>query len=87
MNYTKDIALGGIPRGDLERIAEWVTNAVGESSELTALKSVAIKGDKLYLKTRCARSGDMIKSAKALVQELGWTAVNPLVGISWQRIF
>src|SRR5271169_1906626 len=24
VNYAKDLALGGIPRGDLERIAEWV---------------------------------------------------------------
>ena len=86
VNYAKDIALGGIPRGDLERIAEWVGYVVGESSELTALKSVALKGDKLYFKTRGARSGDMIKKAKTLVQEVGWTAVNPLLGTPILRL-
>lgn len=80
VNYAKDLALGTIPRGDLERIAEWVGQAVEENSELTALKSVAAKGDKLYLKTRGSRSGEMIKKAKALVQENGWASVNPLLG-------
>jgi ATP-dependent RNA helicase DDX54/DBP10 len=80
VNYAKDLALGSIPRADLERIGEWVAYAVGESSELTALKNVAAKGDKLYLKTRGARSGDVIKKAKALVQEEGWNLVNPLLG-------
>lgn len=86
VNYAKDIALGGIPRSDLERIAEWVGYVVGESSELPALKSVALKGDKLYFKTRGARSGDMIKKAKTLVQEVGWTAVNPLLGTPILRL-
>jgi ATP-dependent RNA helicase DDX54/DBP10 len=81
VNYAKDLALGGIPRGDLERIAEWVGIVVSESSELAALKSVAAKGDKLYSKTRGTRSGDIVKQAKTLVHEAGWTLVNPLLGM------
>jgi ATP-dependent RNA helicase DDX54/DBP10 len=81
VNYAKDLALGSIPRGDLERIAEWVGQVVNGSSELTALRSVANKGDKLYLKTRGVRTGDIVKKAKGLVQEEGWTLVNPLFGI------
>lgn len=82
VNYAKDLALGAIPRGDLERIAEWVAYTIGESGELTALKSVAAKGEKLYLKTRAARGPEYIKNGKALVHSEGWNLVNPLLGIS-----
>jgi ATP-dependent RNA helicase DDX54/DBP10 len=81
INYAKDLALGGIPRDQLERIAEWVEYIVGESGELSALKSVAMKAYKLYLKTRPAPRSEMIKKAKVLVQEEGWNSVNPLLGM------
>ena len=81
VNYTKDLALGSIPRMDLERIAEWVVRVVDEKSDLTALRNVAAKGDKLYMKTRGTKSGEIVKKAKALVQEDGWNLVNPLLGI------
>src|ERR1700736_1824492 len=80
VNYSNDLALGGIPRASLEQIGEWVEHVVRESSELSALKSVAAKGDKLYLKTRGAKSGEVFRRAKALVQEEGWKLVNPLLG-------
>ena len=79
VNFAKDVAAGTIPRGELERLSEWVARVIDESSELSALKSVASKGEKLYLKTRGAASSDMIKKAKTLVQEEGWRKVNPLV--------
>lgn len=82
VNYANDLALGAIPRGDLERIAEWVAKVIGESNELSVLRSVAAKGDKLYQKTKGVRGTDMIKKAKALVQEEGWALVNPLLGNS-----
>jgi ATP-dependent RNA helicase DDX54/DBP10 len=78
VNYTKDMALGGFPREDLERSAEWVAQVVGENSELATLKSVATRGEKLYQKTKGSRSGEMVKKAKALVQTEGWNSVNPL---------
>jgi len=40
---------------------EWIENVVRESNELSALKSVALKGDKLYLKTRGGQTGEMIR--------------------------
>jgi ATP-dependent RNA helicase DDX54/DBP10 len=80
VNFAKDLALGGIPRGDLERIGEWVEHVVGENSDLNALRNVAAKGDKLYLKTRGTRNGEVIRKAKALVHEEGWNLVNPLLG-------
>jgi ATP-dependent RNA helicase DDX54/DBP10 len=82
VNYANDLALGGIPRADLERIGEWVEFVVGQDGDLSALKNVAAKGNKLYLKTRGTRSGEVIKKAKALVREEGWNLVNPLLGMS-----
>ena len=82
VNYAKDIALGGILRADVEKFAEWVGNAVGENSELNALSNVAARGDKLYAKTRGAKSAEMVKRGKALVLEPGWSLVNPLLGKS-----
>jgi len=80
VNYTKDVAVGSIPGEDLQSIAEWVEQVVGDSSDLSSLRSVAIKGEKLYLKTRGTKNGDVIKKAKSLVQKEGWTLVNPLLG-------
>ena len=71
VNYAKDISVGSIPGEDLQRIAEWVEQVVKESTDLTALQSVAIKGEKLYLKTRVAKNGDVIKKAKVLVSKGG----------------
>jgi ATP-dependent RNA helicase DDX54/DBP10 len=82
VNYAKDVALGGIPRPELEKIAEWVGNALGDSSDLSALASVAARGDKLYSKTRGVKSSEMVKRGKLLVQEIGWSSVNPLLGKS-----
>jgi ATP-dependent RNA helicase DDX54/DBP10 len=89
VNYAKDVAVGSIPGEDLQRISEWVEQVVGDSSDLTALRSVAIKGEKLFLKTRGAKSGDVIKRAKTLVQNEFWTLVNPLFGklISFPVLF
>jgi ATP-dependent RNA helicase DDX54/DBP10 len=81
VNYAKDVALGSIPRAELEKIAEWVANAVSESSDLSALSHVATRGDKLYVKTRATKSAEMVKRGKALIQETGWSLVNPLLGI------
>ena len=81
VSYSRELALGTIPRGGLERTMEWIENVVRESNELSALKSVALKGDKLYLKTRGGQTGEMIKKAKALMHEEGWKLVNPLLGI------
>lgn len=80
VNYAKDVAVGSIPGEDLQSIAEWVDQVVGDSSDLSALRSVAIKGEKLYLKTRGTKNGDVIKKAKGLVHKEGWTLVNPLLG-------
>jgi ATP-dependent RNA helicase DDX54/DBP10 len=80
VNYTQDLALGSIPRGDLERISEWVTRVVENNSDLNALRNVAAKGHKLYMKTRGTRSGEIMKKAKALVREDGWNLVHPLLG-------
>ena len=82
VNFAKDIALGGIPRAEVEKIAEWVGIAVGESSDLSALSNVAARGDKLYTKTRGTKNAEMVKRGKALVQEPGWSLVNPLLGKS-----
>ena len=82
VNYTKDLALGSLPRAELERNAEWVERVVGEGNDLTALRNVAAKGDKLYMKTRGTKAGEIVKKAKALVQVEGWNLVNPLLGIS-----
>jgi len=81
VNYANDVAVGSLPGEDLQRISEWVERVVAESSDLSALRSVAIKGEKLFLKTRGAKPGEVIKRAKSLVQKEGWTLLNPLFGI------
>ena len=78
LNYAEDIIVGGLARDQLERNCEWVSKLLDEDLDLLALRSVANKGEKLYLKTRNAASSESARRAKETTASKSWMALHPL---------
>ena len=77
-NYAEDVIVGSLVRDQLERNCEWVSKLLEEDSDLLALRSVAIKGERLYLKTRNAASSESARRAKEATASKSWMALHPL---------
>lgn len=77
-NYAEDVVVGGVVRDCLERNCEWVGKSIDEDSDLSALRSVASKGEKLYLKTRNAASSESARRSKDVIMSKNWAALHPL---------
>lgn len=78
LNYSEDVVIGALQRDHVERSCELVGKTLDEDSDLYALRSVAIKGERLYLKTRNSASSESARRYKDLINENGWTALHPL---------
>ena len=78
LNYAEDVIVGSLVRDRLERNCEWVNKLLDEDSDLLALRSVANKGEKLYLKTRNAASSESARRAKELIASKSWMSLHPL---------
>lgn len=78
LNYAEDVVVGSLARDRLERSCEWVGKILDEDSELFALRSVAGRGEKLYLRTRNAASSESARRSKDVITSRGWTALHPL---------
>ncbi|MCJ1411624.1 ATP-dependent RNA helicase dbp10 [Ptychographa xylographoides] len=77
-NYTEDVVLGSLIRDKMERSCEWVAKLLEDDSDLELLRSVAGKGEKLYLRTRNSASSESAKRAKDIVTSKGWMELHPL---------
>ena len=78
VSYTEDVVTGSLARGQLERHCEWVTKSLDEDADLSALRAVAAKGEKLYLKSRSAASSESARRAKEVTTSDGWRSLHPL---------
>ena len=78
VNYTEDVVLGSLIRDKMERSCESVTKLLEDDSDLLALRLVAGKGEKLYLRTRNSASSESAKRAKETVTSKGWMELHPL---------
>ena len=78
LNYAQDVIVGSLVRDHLERSCELVSKLLDEDLDLLALRSVANKGEKLYLKTRNAASSESARRAKEAIASRSWIALHPL---------
>ncbi|GKZ30798.1 ATP-dependent RNA helicase dbp10 [Aspergillus brasiliensis] len=78
VNFAEDVVVGGFPRDGLSQCCEWVTKVLDDTVDIAAQRSVASKGEKLYLRTRNAASLESAKRSKEVVSSDNWTAVHPL---------
>ena len=75
---TQDIVVGALSRENLGRSDELFNKMLRENSDLVALRSVAVRGEKLYNRTRSNASLESIKRAKTIVASKDWTVIHPL---------
>ena len=78
VNYTEDVVVGSLARDRMEKECEWITKLLREDDDLSALRSVAGKGEKLYLRTRNAASSESARRAKEATASESWTELHPL---------
>ncbi|KAL8823468.1 MAG: hypothetical protein Q9191_005826 [Dirinaria sp. TL-2023a] len=78
VHYAEDVVIGSLARGQLEQNCEWVTKLLDEDVDLFALRAVAAKGEKLYLKSRSAASSESARRAKEVTTLNGWKSMHPL---------
>ncbi|OJZ88587.1 hypothetical protein ASPFODRAFT_131101 [Aspergillus luchuensis CBS 106.47] len=78
VNFAEDVVVGGFPRDGLSQSCEWVTKVLDDTVDIAAQRSVASKGEKLYLRTRNAASLESAKRSKEVVSSDNWTALHPL---------
>lgn len=77
-NYAEDVIVGTLLRDKLESTSEWITKLLGDDDDLSALRTVAGKGEKLYKKTRNSSSNESAKRAKEVIASKGWNELHPL---------
>ncbi|ODQ63821.1 DEAD-domain-containing protein, partial [Nadsonia fulvescens var. elongata DSM 6958] len=67
VSYTDRMVMGSFPRNRLEMHSEEVTAVIENDYDISCQRDVALKGEKLYLKTRSIASLESIKRSKALL--------------------
>ncbi|TAQ85128.1 hypothetical protein B7494_g6561 [Chlorociboria aeruginascens] len=77
-NYTEDLVVGALLRDKLESTSEWISKLLGDDGDISALRAVAGKGEKLYIKTRNSASNESAKRAKEVVASKEWMQLHPL---------
>ena len=78
INFSSDVTMGGLHRDRMQNSCEWVSKTLEENVDVHALRSVAMKGEKLYLRTRNCASSESAKRARAIVGSNRWTELHPL---------
>ncbi|KAL9625248.1 MAG: hypothetical protein Q9160_000650 [Pyrenula sp. 1 TL-2023] len=78
LNFADVVSVGSLQRDGMERCSEWVSKTIGNDIDLSALRDVAAKGEKLYLRTRNAASAESAKRARSLTSSPNWTSLHPL---------
>lgn len=79
-SYSTDMVAGALQRDQIELHVEWLNKLFKQNGDITALRSVAAKAEKLYLRTRNSASSQSAKRAKEVVVSTGWNQLHPLFG-------
>ncbi|KAE8147269.1 ATP-dependent RNA helicase dbp10 [Aspergillus avenaceus] len=78
VNFAEDVVVGSLPRDGLSQNCEWVTKVLDDDADIAGQRSVASKGEKLYMRTRNSASLESAKRSKQVVSSDNWTAIHPL---------
>lgn len=77
-NYAEDIVVGGMVREGVARHVEWANKLLGDDIDFEMQRTTAMKGEKLYIRTRNSASSESAKRAKDVVSADAWTMIHPL---------
>ncbi|KAL6719305.1 ATP-dependent RNA helicase dbp10 [Lecanora helva] len=76
--YTEDVVFGTTVQDKLQSNCEWVSKLLDEDSDLSSLRSVAMRGEKLYLRTRNAASVESARRSKEIIASKSPSSLHPL---------
>lgn len=79
-SYREDMVVGSLRRSEIEQHVEWLNKLIKENEDVKALRQVAGKAEKLYIRTRNSASSQSAKRAKEIVISKGWNQLHPLFG-------
>ncbi|GEQ67121.1 hypothetical protein JCM33374_g784 [Metschnikowia sp. JCM 33374] len=85
VSYTDRMVLGALPRDQLEPVEEMYNTLVKNNYDLKVIKDVAVKGEKLYYRTRQAASAESVKRSKELLQTGSWDEQHLLFGPNLEK--
>lgn len=81
-SYAQDVVIGTLVRAELEDNIEWVKKVLSDDDDISALKKVTVKAEKLYMKTRNSASSQSAKRAREIIASRSWSQVHALFGES-----
>lgn len=79
-NFAEDVTVGSPMRSKVENHVEWLHKLLSQSADITALRSVSEKAEKLYLRTRNSASSQSARRAREVVKSKGWVELHPVFG-------
>lgn len=77
-SLAKDVVVGSLRRDALQPHLEWVSQMLEADIDLSALRSVTSKGEKLYQRTRNSASAQSAKRSKDVVASASWLELHPM---------
>lgn len=78
VNFAEDVVVGTIPRDSLSSSCEWVSKVLDETPDIASQRQVAMRGEKLYMRTRNSASLESAKRAKKVTTTEDWSTVHVL---------
>jgi ATP-dependent RNA helicase DDX54/DBP10 len=79
-NFAEDVTIGAPMRSKVEAHVEWLHKLLSESADVTSLRSVSEKAEKLYMRTRNSASSQSARRAREVVSSKGWGELHPVFG-------
>ncbi|KAI6383143.1 ATP-dependent RNA helicase dbp10 [Pyricularia grisea] len=81
-NFASDVVLGALQRNPIETNVEWVEKVVQESHDIALMRSVVVKAQKQYLRTRVSASSQSAKRARELTASRAWSQPHLIFGVN-----
>lgn len=78
--YSADMIIGGLDRDEVAMQIEWLNKLMKENGDIAALRSVAGKAERLYIRTRTSASSQSATRAKEVVKAPGWGQLHHVYG-------
>ncbi|CAG9936996.1 unnamed protein product [Clonostachys rosea f. rosea IK726] len=79
-SFTEDVVVGALKRDNVEVNVEWLNKILKDVEDINALRKVAGKAEKLYMKTRNSAASQSVKRAREMVKSNGWMQLHPVFG-------
>ncbi|KAK5998647.1 ATP-dependent RNA helicase DBP10 [Cladobotryum mycophilum] len=80
VSYSDDVVVGTLKRDSVSTHVEWLNKFLRDSEDVSALRLVSIKAEKLYMKTRNSAAIQSAKRAREVVASKQWMQLHPLFG-------